>query len=1119
MNIAAWLRGLGLERYAGAFADHAIDAEVLPELTEADLEKLGIVLGHRKKLLKAIAELGEAETGSTPIARAVVPQAAPREAERRHLTVLFCDLVGSTELLARLDPEDMRAVITRYQNAVAGEVARFEGHVAKFMGDGVLAYFGYPRAHEDDAERAVRAGLAVAETVGGLTTLAGQALAARIGIATGLVVVGDLVGQGAAQEEAVVGETPNLAARLQTLAAPAGVVIAAPTRRLVGDLFHLEELTPHALKGFAEPVVTWRVLGESGAEGRFEALHGAGLTPLVGRDHELALLLDRFEQASGGEGQVILLSGEAGIGKSRITRSVIERLPPESHTRLRYYCSPYYTNSALYPVIAQLERAAAFLADDTADQKLDKLEAMLGQASGRIAEAAPLVAALLSIPTDGRYPALNLTPQAQKARTFEVLLDQLAGLAARQPVLMIFEDAHWIDPTTNELFELVIDRLQRLPILLLITSRPEFTPPWTGFAHITSLTLNRLGRNQGVAIIAQLTGGKGLPEEVLGQILEKTDGVPLFVEELTKAVLESGLVLDAGDHYRLAGALAPLAIPATLHDSLMARLDRLTPVKEVAQIGAVIGRDFAHELLAMVAPLAGDHLVEALTQLVNSELLFRRGAPPKATYSFKHALIQEAAYQSLLRSKRQQLHARIAEALEEHFPDTAVVQPELLAQHYTEAGLVDPAIGYWEKAGQRALKSSANAEAVRHLGRGLELVRRLPEGAERGLQELRLQITLGPALMAVKGQSAAEVGELYSGALGLGERVGDAAQLFRVLWGSWRYHFIRAEHARALQLAERCLDLAEKEQDVALLLEARFALGGSSLWSGDYVSAEAHLERALPMYDMHAHRSLAFLFGQDPGASNLAYSGLTLWFLGYPDRALQRSREALALTEQLGHLATSAAGLTYLALVHALRRDWPAARECAASAIALSKEQGFPQHLALGTIVHGRAIAARGEPEQGVAEIRRGIETRRSIGAEINRLFDLALLAEAQAQASDFEPALDTLAEGVALAGTTGEGFYQSELYRLQGEFLLAHDDRRAAADAEACYIQALDTARRRGARSLELRAAASIARLWAAQGKRRTAYGLLAPVYGWFTEGFDTADLKDAKALLDELA
>ena len=701
MDITAWLRGLGLERYAGAFADHAIDAEVLPELTEADLEKLGVLLGHRKKLLKAIEALGRGGVPSTPVAQSLAP-VARREAERRHLTVLFCDLAGSTALSGQLDPEAMRDVITRYQNAVAGEILRFEGHVAKFMGDGVLAYFGWPMAHEDDAERALRAGLALVRAVGEREA-AGRPLAARIGISTGLVVVGDLVGEGAAQEQAVVGETPNLAARLLTLAQPGCVVISQATRRLVGGRFDLEDLATHTLKGFAQPVHAWRVLGESRAEGRFEALHGAGLTPLVGREHELALLLDRFELASGGEGQVVLLSGEAGIGKSRITRSVIEHLATEPHTRLRYYCSPYYANSALHPVTAQLERAAGFLADDTTDQKLDKLEAMLGQASGRIAEAAPLAAALLSIPTGDRYPALNLTPQAQKARTFEVLLDQLTGLAARQPVLMILEDAHWIDPTTSELFELTIDRLQRLPILLLISFRPEFTSPWTGFAHITSLTLNRLGRNQGVAIIAELTGGKGLPDEVLKQILERTDGVPLFVEELTKAVLELGLVFDAGDHYELAGPLPPLAIPATLHDSLMARLDRLTPVKEVAQIGAVIGREFGHELLAAVAPLAGDQLDEALTQLVNSELLFRRGAAPQASYSFKHALIQEAAYQSLLKSKRQQLHARIADALEEGFPETTIIQPELLAQHYTEAGLAERAIAYWEKAGQRAI--------------------------------------------------------------------------------------------------------------------------------------------------------------------------------------------------------------------------------------------------------------------------------------------------------------------------------------------------------------------------------------------------------------------------------
>jgi class 3 adenylate cyclase len=679
LEVSRWLAEQGLGHYAHAFAENGIASDVLRELTDADLKELGFNLGDRKRLLKAIAALDpKAKQDQVETAQPTATAAVPREAERRQLTVLFCDLVGSTALSGHLDAETMREVITRYQNTVAGEITRFEGHVAKFMGDGVLAYFGWPRAHEDDAERAVRSGLALVQAVGGLEA-AGRPLAARIGIATGLVVVGDLVGDGAAQEEAVVGETPNLAARLQALAQPGAVVISQATRRLVGGLFELTDLGAQRLKGFAEPLAAWQVEGEGRAEGRFEALHGEWLTRLVGREHELGILLERWSWAKDGDGQVALLSGEPGIGKSRLTRSLIERLADESHTRLRYYCSPYHTNSALYPVTEQLERAAGLRVEDAAETRLDKLEAVLAEATENPAEVTPLIAALLSIPAGPRYPPVNLAPEAQKLRTFETLLGQVIGLAGRWPLLMVLEDAHWVDPTTSELFGLIIDRIQRLPVLLLITFRPEFTPPWTGYAHVTSLTLSRLGQRQGAEMVERLTGGKPLPARVLIQL--KTDGVPLFVEELTKTVLESGLLADAGDHYELSSPLPPLAIPATLHDSLMARLDRLVPVKEVPQIGAVIGREFSHELLAAVAHRPESELNAALDKLVAAELVFRRGTAPEATYSFKHALVQDAAYQSLLKSKRQQLHARIAQALEERPTDTGEVEPEVLARH------------------------------------------------------------------------------------------------------------------------------------------------------------------------------------------------------------------------------------------------------------------------------------------------------------------------------------------------------------------------------------------------------------------------------------------------------
>ena len=717
MDVSSWLRALGLENYVQAFRANDIDAEVLPRLTSDDLNALGITsVGHRRRLLDAIAALGQ---GPAPAAEPIAAAARPPEAERRQLTLLFCDLVGSTELAARLDPEDLRGIMSAYQRCAGAVVERFEGHVAKYLGDGVLAYFGWPQAHEDDAERAARAGLALVHEVPQLELQAAVRLQARIGIATGLVVVGDLIGDDEARERAVVGEVPNLAARLQALAAPGTVVIGEATRRLVGRLFELEDLGLRQLKGFAAPLAAWRLAGEHRAEGRFEARHGGRLTPLVGREEEIALLLRRWRQSKDGEGQVVLLSGEPGIGKSRIVREVRARLEGERHVRLLFQCSPHHTSSPLHPVIEQLERAAGFARDDSPKARVAKLETLLARGSERLEEAVPLIATVLGITTGERYLLPDLSPERRKQHTLEVLLDQLEGLAARQPVLLAYEDVHWIDPTTQELLGLTIERIQRLPVFALITFRPEFGSPWSGQPHVSALALTRLGRREGSAMIDRVVGNKVLPAEVAAQILAKTDGVPLFVEELTKAVLESGLLTDAGDRYYLAGPLPPLAIPSTLHESLLARLDRLAPVKEVAQIGAAIGREFGHGLLAAVADRPEAELQAALDQLVSSELIFRRGTPPEVTYSFKHALVQDAAYGTLLRSRRQQLHARIAMVLGEVFPDQAGATPELLAHHCTEAGLTAKAVDYWYRAGRQAMARSAMIEATVQLNSSL----------------------------------------------------------------------------------------------------------------------------------------------------------------------------------------------------------------------------------------------------------------------------------------------------------------------------------------------------------------------------------------------------------------
>ncbi|SDJ85014.1 adenylate/guanylate cyclase [Bradyrhizobium sp. Rc2d] len=1122
MDIAAWLRGLGLGQYEEAFRANDVDAEVLMELTAEDLVGLGVVsIGHRRKLLAAIAALRAGSmSATTPVTAAPTvtsgSAALAPEAERRQLTVMFVDLVDSTALAARLDPEEMAQVLRSYQSAVAGAIARFEGHVAKYMGDGVLAYFGYPRAHEDEAERAVRAGLAAVAAVHSLGLAHGETLAARVGIATGPVVVGELIGEGAAREETVVGDTPNLAARLQTLAAPGTAVISARTRELIGGLFELAELGPQILKGFPVPVRPWRVVGEGTAESRFEALHGAGLTPLVGRDHEIGLLLEHWERAKDGEGQVVLLTGEPGIGKSRLLRALRGRLENEPHTALSHYCSPHHQTSPLYPVIGHLERAAGFAADDPAATRLDKLEALLALSTEHVAAVAPLLAALLSLETDACYPPLDMSPHRQKERTLEALVDQVLGLATRRPVLALFEDVHWADPTSLELLDLLVDRVQDAPVLVLITFRPEFEPPWTHYAHVTALTLSRLSRRQGAAMVARLSGGKALPPAVLDQIVAKTDGVPLFVEELTRTVLETNLLRDEGDHYALAGPLPPMAIPTTLQESLLARLDRLAPAREVAQVAAAIGREFSHELLARTAQLPESDLQAGLDDLVGSGLVFRRGTPPQATYSFKHALVQDAAYATLVRVKRQRLHARTAAAIEQHFPETMQAQPELVAHHYTEGGLIEPATEYWLKAGQRAIARSAMAEALAQLRNGLNLVAGLPE-ADRRRRELDLQVALGVALMATQGWASPEAGRANARARELCEQIGATAQLWPVLYGQWVFHGVRAEHNAAREVADEFLRRAQDHQETSATIVAHRVSGTGALWRGEIAAARLHLERTLALYDPERHRSLAFFYVQDPRVAALSALSWTLLALGYPEQALARSREALDAANDLNHLNTLAYALLFACLFEQYRRAGPEARDRAEALIELSTEQGFPHFLAPATVIRGWALTESGELETGLAQLRQGLPAWRATGANVYEPHFLGLQAEALGRSGAVEEGLGLIAKALDRVEETRERWFEAELHRMMGELMLRlpRPDP-IAAEARLCHAAA--TARRQGAKLWELRAATSLARLWIEQRRRSEAHDLLSPLYGQFTEGFETVDLQAARAILRDI-
>jgi predicted ATPase/class 3 adenylate cyclase len=1118
LDIDGWLRGIGLEQYAQTFRDNAIDADVLRDLTDEHLRELGLPLGARLKLLRAVAALGTSE--QTPASQEITPPAARTDAERRQVTVMFSDLVGSTALSTRMDPEDLREVISAYQKCVAETVRRFGGFVAKYMGDGVLVYFGYPQAHEDDAEQAVRAGLELIAAVAGLKTRA--ALQTRIGIATGLVVVGDLIGSGAAQEQAIVGETPNLAARLQALAEPNMVVIADGTRRLLGNLFELEDLGAKDLKGIAGPVRAWAALRAGLMESRFEALHAAGLTALVGREEELELLLRRWARARTGEGQVVLLSGEAGIGKSRLTAALLERLATEPHTRLRYFCSPQHTDSAFYPIISQMERAAGLAHNDTPQAKLDKLDAVLAPTATSTQDAA-LFAEMLSLPNDGRYPALDLIPEQRRQRTLEALTEQLAGLASQNPVLMIFEDAHWTDPTSLEAFGRTVDRIKTLPVLLIVTFRPEFNAPWAGRSHVTSLALNRLGERDAAAIIARLVGNKELPADVMAEIVERTDGIPLFVEEMTKAVLEAE---SEGEARRTAAAVpsAAMAVPASLHASLMARLDRLGPAREVAQIGAAIGREFSHALLAAVMRKPEDELGSALDRLIQAGLLFRQGVPPHATYLFKHALVQDAAYGTLLREPRRVLHGRIAETLESQFADIAESQPELLARHCTEAGLIEKAAGLWGKTGQRSLARSALIEAIEQLTRALDHIAALPATPALRREEIKLQVALITPLIHVKGYAAPETQAaverahlLIEQAEALGEPPEDPILLFSVLYGVWAAHFIAFNGDALRKLAVQFLALAEKQRATVPLMIGHRLMGNSLLLTGDIAQGRAHYNQALAYYDPAAHRPLVTRFGQDTRVSVLSYRSFALWMLGYPEAALADTDHALKDAREIGHAATLMYALHFTSGTYIHCGNYAAANAQSNELVVLADDKAAMMWKATGMLRQGLVLALTGKASDAVQTLTAALTGRRSTGATQAAPLYLSYLAWAYADLGQFEDAWRCIGEAMTAVETTKERWWQAEVNRVAGEIALKSPERDAA-KAQAYFERALAVARAQQAKSWELRAAMSMARLWRDQKKRQQAHDLLAPVYGWFTEGFDTLDLKEANALLGEL-
>jgi len=1035
----------------------------------------------------------------------------PAAAERRQITVMFCDLVGSTALSTRLDPEDLREVIAAYHQGVADVVTGFGGYVAKYMGDGVLVYFGYPEAHETDAENAVRAALALVEAVPQL--FAGhERHQVRIGLATGLVVVGELVGAGEAQERNVVGETPNLAARLQAAAAPSTAVIDGTTRRLAGDLFEYEAVEPKELKGFRGPVAAWRVLRERSIASRFEAKRAGSWTPLVGRQEELDLLSRRWQQLEAGEGRVVLVAGEPGIGKSRLTAALEDTIKGEPHVCLRYFCEAHHQGSALQPIIGQLQHAAGFSHDDTPASKRSKLERLLAPDAGRSSDV-ELFAELLGVPASSSSTPSEHDPQGKRRRVLAALIAQLEALARRTPLLMLFEDAHWADPTTLELLTLTIERVQSLPILLVLTFRPDFQPPWIGQPHVTMLTLNRLSHRERASIVEHITGGKPLPPGVLDQIIERTDGVPLFVEELTLSVLESELLHDTGKHYVLDQPAQPLAIPTTLQASLMARVDRLGSAREILQIGAAIGREFSYEVLAAVAGVSDAVLQDALIRLTEAELLFLRGAPPNAVYTFKHALVQDSAYSNMLRARRQQLHAAIALVLEKRFPELVSATPEVLAQQFERAGQNDRSVHYWRQAGERDLRRFAMKESIAHYSNALRLVGQMPETRERSILELGVCLRLALAQQIGIGPAAKEPAVTYQRALMLARGLDLARERFLATWGAWFHNTMTGRVAEASACADDLVEIARELDDTDLLLEAYHAQMPGLLRTGDIPAMRQAAQEVINRYDREHHRDHAYYFGgHDSRVCSQSFLALSLWGLGFPDQAQRMAWQCIEDARSLGHTFSLTHALNMGSLTLLLLNDVDACQAIADELHPLAESNKFPWPLAHARFLRGWLRSQRGEVAAGIEEMLRAVSDPSS--AAVQTIL-LTLVAAQQLHGAHFDGARATLDRVLTDAQVR---FYQPEALRLRGDLSLARSAG-STAEAEELYRRAITVAAEQSCRAVELRAATSLAKVLGDRGHRAEAREVLGPICGAFTEGFDKPDLIAGRALLATLS
>jgi len=1030
---------------------------------------------------------------------------------------MFCDLIGSTALAGQLDPEELRDVMHAYRQTCAAVVRRFDGHIAQYLGDGLLVYFGHPRAHEDDAQRAVRAGLATIKAVAAMPSPVGlpQRLQVRVGLHTGIVVVGGS-GEGG-HEHLAMGEVPNIAARLQSLAGPNAVVLSEATHRLTLGYFVYEDLGPQVLKGRATPMRVYHALAASDIQSRFDLQVSTGLTPLVGREEEVNLLLRRWQAVTAGHGQVMLLSGEAGIGKSRLLQVLRERLGDAAQMSVECRCSAHHSNSALYPVIDHLHRLLRFGREDTSAEKLAKLKSTLSGYRFVESDTLPLFAALLSLGTSDGHAALNLTPERQKQKTLQALVAWLLEEAERTPLRFSMEDLHWADPSTLEFLKLLIDHAVDARVFILLTHRPEFVPPWGSRSYQSQLTLARLARTQVEEMVGRVSGGKPLPDEIVDQIVSKTDGVPLLVEELTKTMMESGWLHEVQGRYELTGSLPPPAIPATLQDWLMARLDQLAPFREVAQLGATIGREFSEELIRAVSPLDTAALERALAGLVGAELLYRRGPLGQVRYVFKHALIQDAAYESLLKTTRQQFHERIATALETSFSEIAGTQPELLAHHFTAASRIDQAIPWWQKAGDRAAAGGAHAEAVRHYSTALDLLMQGPHDDARDRRELTLRVALALSLASTRGYSAEAVEQVYNRAYELCQSLGESAELFPVLRGLCTFYIVSDQQPKARQLAEQCLRIAQESQRVDYLIEGYDPLGYVLTYQGELKRAREFLSKGIDLYEAHRHEALTFVTPQDPGVACLGLLGVVEWLLGYPDQGLRRAYDALALARELNHPFNLAYAYNYTTAAHSLRGELDKMVEHAQAAFDISSANGIDVWR-IGAKLHlVMAKAATGEIEAAIAEVPEVLAAWRECGAELARPLWLINFADLCRLVGKFDQARAAIEEAMEHVTRSGEHEWDALLYRARGNLLNATGGNRA--EVEDDFRRGIAVAREQQAKSLELMVAVSLCQLLIAQGRGEEAKQLLHPLYAWFSEGLDTAPLRRAKALLDKLS